>query len=256
MRYFLPMVIAVWLGTAPAASAQITVDLAYGPDRHVAGSASVDGGSSPSFNVSNGGGGPFSAAPAPITDSANGNTVTVSASQNSSIPNLTGPSMSGSGAAHETANITNAHGAIVANGSAESFFDIGFEVAVSQPYVLSGSFTAANGDGSSSAFVVSQFFDDTTGDQPFSLRQDTDGTTPFSVTLSLAAGDQYDLYIDAAAAPGFLFNPTSGPTNFDSSWTFDLSPVPVPEPSALALLGAAGLTAVGRRCGGGRSASR
>jgi hypothetical protein len=153
-----------------------------------------------------------------------GAAVEAKASQDSTIPNLTGPSMSGMGTVTATWNPGNGQGI-----TADSLFDVFFTVDANARYFLDGKLID-NAPDLGAILTLSA-----------TLLNKTDSTTLanhttagfFSDAVMLVTGKTYELKLDAnfdGNLPGVL-----GTKIEDASWQFTLSTVP--EPSSLVLLG-------------------
>jgi PEP-CTERM motif len=161
-----------------------------------------------------------------------GAAVEVKASQDSSIPNLTGPTMSGIGTVNVTWNPGGGQGA-----TADSLFDVFFTVDANATYSLSGRLTGNAADLNAILTLSASLLNTT--DSTSLANHTTAGA--FSDVVTLVTGKTYELKLDANVdgnLPGVMST-----KNEDASWQFNLSTVP--EPNSLVLFG------LGALCVGG-----
>jgi hypothetical protein len=117
-----------------------------------------------------------------------GAAVSVNASQSSSIPNLTGPSMSGMGTVMVTWNPGGNQNAVE-----DSLFDVFFTVDKDATYILSGRLTNIAPD-LAAITTLSATLEDTTNSNTLA-NHTTAG--PFSDTVMLTTDNTYELKLDA-----------------------------------------------------------
>jgi hypothetical protein len=181
-------------------------------------------------------------------------TFTAIAAQNSTIPALVGPAMSGSGSVDGSAMQLVSPFVGVVNG--DSVFDIRFTVDAPGTYDFMGSvsYSEVAPFGPGGAFIT---LGNLTTLTPLAYIQRGD-TNPGSATTNLsfllAPGNTYRLYASAivtgVAGQGHFFEP---PFVFprtsisNASWNFTLAPTAIPEASALLTSGAASILVVGMK---------
>ncbi len=232
---------ALILGLAALARADIVVQTQPAwpnPDRFVSVSATLDA-TNDSSSDNNASGGAYSKS----LDAEVASTLLVEAhaKQDSIIPNLVGPSMSGSGSADASAMVDSGS---VGNYYAQSFFDVFFEVDLNADYLFTGSLSFWSDDpyGFGSAYFTLSFAN---GADIFSASNEYDnqGSTGFAGIVGLVAGFTYRLQIDAHVGSEIVEGVSA--VKSEATWQFNLGPntSSVPEPSAclLVLTGAIGL---------------
>ena len=242
-RFWLSSVLATltWLATS---NVQAAITMVLTPDRelHAAITNPATGGTeaaTPSISALFG---IFAPAPVAISDAGPLGMDSASADQNSTTPNVGGPSIYGNGHATGSADWTGPSGFSV---MADSFFDVFFQVDVSGTYDLAGSVDSVLA-GSGTAFAKVELFD--TGFPAIPLLSElADPAHPghaFGSPILLMAGSTYELKAKAFVSFGGGFGTASG----DASWDFRLDPQAVPEPSSLVVMAGLGLCfAVARR---------
>jgi hypothetical protein len=232
---------SLWLATGAArADLAVTANAPATPTlRSVLANATV--GANASMNTaleSKTGGGFNQSQPANETDGNGGSAVSVTANQDSSIPNLTGPTMSGMGMVEVTWNPGVAQAA-----SVDSFFDVFFSVDATAQYVLSGRLTNSTNVLSGITTLFARLLNKTGG----TSLADHSAAGPFSDTVMLETGNTYELKLDANIDGNLAA--VMATTIEDASWQFTLAPVSEPSTLALAGTGVLGLTGwyAGRR---------
>jgi hypothetical protein len=197
-------------------------------------------------------GGTFADAAASLDSNLTFGTFTADASHSSTIPDLTGPSMSGSGAANGAATILAPGGGYIL---ADSVFDVRFTVDAPASYLFSAGVSYSEVAPFGVGFGTLGLFNLTTLSQlAFLQKSDSaQGTTAVAQSLVLTPGNTYRLY--AAAQVGgnaslgdfngtFVFPQTSSAA---ASWSFSLIPTAVPEASTVVALGLVGVMAAAKR---------
>jgi hypothetical protein len=220
------------LAIAASARADIVVLTTPAPQRSVSAQATI-GGTSDSSSISFDQGGDFNNnASASVTT---GGIASANADQASTIPDLTGPAMKGSGSAFGSALPDSPNSGSY---SASSFFDVFFTVDTTDTYKLTGfvsylepqgpnggtsSLTLTNEDSSSTLFSV--------------LHSESDpGLTNFDQNFAFTAGVTYRLIVQVSSLAEIV-----NPDVFSfggGSFQFNLASasLAVPEPSALVLV--------------------
>lgn len=188
--------------------------------------------------------------PAPSSVSSVGGPLGIdsaTATQSSLTPSITGSSISGGGTATASVTWVGPSGYSV---TADSFFDVFFEVDLPGTFNLSGVVDSGGtfppGSGIDSAEV--KLVDNALPGSPLFLEGTNPGDPgpdPFNVNLSLTPGITYRLTARALVSRGG----PSGVASADASWNLNLEEVAVPEPSTfvLAALGLLGLGCVALR---------
>jgi hypothetical protein len=226
--HFFAFVLSIGLATS-AAFADLVIDDALPLPRSERGvGAAVTFG--PSVGSMDMTGGPYSA----MASSTNGmgiGTLTAMADQDSTTPDLVGPSMAGMGNTMVHVDSWDA----VANMSgysvmADSFFDVYFEVDVTGIYTLSamvsfsGMFPSGSGGGSAIVELLDVTAAPVTLHSVTKLSTDPPGSATLSPTLvTLSMGDKYRLFARAGMSLGGVTMATSDAMGH---WEFDLSAVP------------------------------
>ena len=225
------------LGFGASARADIVVQDPPPPDRAVSASANIDSNfDSQSFLFSSGAGFTNNA----LASVSVGGIASATADQDSDIPNLTGPTMSGTGSVTGSAIVdAGATGAY----SASSFFDVFFRVDLSQNYNFTG--FVAYDDPSPPNFGESSVVlqDVSNGNNLYVAFVDwqNPNVVNFAELVTLNTGTLYRLTIYSTTATEGV---VEGDFSFGSgSWGFNLGPQggAVPEPSSVILLGIGGL---------------
>ncbi len=212
------------------AGAQITVLTA---DRFISLHAHVQGGSDTSFPSSSSSPGTFIVGPASVLsqDPVPNHSVVVTASQNSTTPNVTGSTISGTGDAK--AFIEPGSTAIAAN--AKSVLNVTFNADVNADFSLSGTLDTPSTD-----FFASPAFkiEDLTDGTPLI---DVSGPQALSLIGSLTQGHHYRVFASSTANGDLQSNSGRTELKAEASWDFNFTAreapaAQVPEPGVMALL--------------------
>jgi hypothetical protein len=159
-----------------------------------------------------------------------GAAVEAQASQNSAIPNLTGPTMSGTGSVKVTWNPGNNQAA-----TADSLLDVFFTVDATKPYDFTGALTSDVKELAAITTLSASLEDTTNGNTLAS--HDTVGK--FSDRVTLTVGNTYEIKLDALIdgnLPGVM-----GTKIEEAGWNFTLMPAPEPSTIVLAAFGVLGI---------------